>query len=289
MKGYKILTHDYRPPIQLGAPIWDGQVGAILPKTDLDRSDNVCGRGWNFCPSLATAFRIAGLWPNGWPSIALQVESMGDVVERENKCRSEQLLICGMCSEDEIKAAIAELSSVFAPHQNEMLEEQWAWRSALARDDLDETLIEANLQLALKERGLAWSLKRYEDARTAWAARAVWAARDARDAWAVWDARAARAAWDAWDAWDAWAARDARAVWAARDARAAWDAWAAWDALTVKYTSLQGWVKYPPDLLTIGLRDAYRHGLDLAIPTSSLELGWTPIEEVPDTLPVVLT
>ena len=66
-------------------------------------------------------------------------------------------------------------------------------------------------------------------------------------------------------------ARAARAAWAAGDAGAAW---AAGDALRVYYTARMGWVSYAPGRLTVGLRDAYTHGLGLAIPTGIRELGW---------------
>ena len=71
--------------------------------------------------------------------------------------------------------------------------------------------------------------------------------------------------------WEAWEYRDAGAAWAARsagNAPAAWVAKAAWTALILA-------AQHPPDLrLTIGLREAYAHGLGIAIPTAPGVLGW---------------
>jgi hypothetical protein len=59
------------------------------------------------------------------------------------------------------------------------------------------------------------------------------------------------------------------------DARAAWAAWA---ALTLTYASANAWVKHPANLLTVGIRDAYRSGLEIAVPTGPDELGWAMAE-----------
>jgi hypothetical protein len=43
----------------------------------------------------------------------------------------------------------------------------------------------------------------------------------------------------------------------------------------VFYVSKKQWIKGPCDLLTVGLRDAYAHGLEIAMPTGPEELGWS--------------
>ena len=63
-----------------------------------------------------------------------------------------------------------------------------------------------------------------------------------------------------------------------QDARAAWDAWDARAALTLSFAARQGWVKYDPALLTVGIRDAYASGLEVAVPTGPNELGWVMAE-----------
>jgi hypothetical protein len=63
----------------------------------------------------------------------------------------------------------------------------------------------------------------------------------------------------------------------ARDAGAAWAAWAAGAAgaaLVIRYARVNGWIAGEPEQYTVGLLDAYRHGLALAIPTGPAELGW---------------
>jgi hypothetical protein len=198
----------------------------------------------------------------------IAVDSVGDVVERGNKCRAASLTLVRRASEDEIRAGLLEFSACFGVHQVAMAEEQWLWYRALGRPERDRPAVVSGLNVALEARGLKWGLREFPStgaARAAWAARA---ARDARDAWAAW------AAWDARAAWAAWAARAAWDAWDARDAWVAWDAWDAWAALTVQFAVRSAWISRPNDVLTVGIRDAYYHGLGIALPTGPNELGW---------------
>jgi len=45
-------------------------------------------------------------------------------------------------------------------------------------------------------------------------------------------------------------------------------------ALIVQYVSRMGWISQAPDLLTVGLREAYAAGLVIAQPTGPGVLGW---------------
>lgn len=223
MRGWKVFTHDLRPPVQGGEPVWDGTLPHVLPVVKVDRSAAACARGWNFARLPETAFRVAGLWPDGRPSRLFAVEAE-DTVEAGDKVRASSLSIVREATPEEVTAAISALSAVFAPHSEWMLTEQLEWRAALARPACDEAALAAGLSDALVARGLAWQLRRFDTT------------------------------------WDAWAAR------------AAWDAW---DALTHGFASRQGWVKDDALLLTRGIRDAYRNGLEIAIPTGPTELGWS--------------
>ena len=296
---YKALTHDYRPPIQGGDPIWDGTPGAVLPKVETDCTYTACSAGWNYCDTVAQCLTIAGLWPDGWPSAVVEVEPIGSTFRCENKSRAPSLRIHRQLSESEIRPAVEEMSVPFGSYQQGMCDAQMAWRTALSRPLHDRGQVEAGLAQALKVRGLKWTLqdlrvardaenaKDVENARAAWAARA---ARDAWDAWAVvaaWnarnvtavrailDARAAWTTWPIWDAWDKWANRDWADIWNTWDA---WDtraAWAARAAMTVQYAALQGWILLDPLHLTTGLQDAYRNGLDRVSPTGKDTLSYT--------------
>ena len=56
MTYWKLLTHDFRPPVQQGEPVWDGLTLPFqLPTVRLDASDVECSFGWNFVEDLATA------------------------------------------------------------------------------------------------------------------------------------------------------------------------------------------------------------------------------------------
>ena len=280
MSYWKVLTHDYRPPIQGGEPLFS-ELPCVLPTVELDCGDSDCAAGWNFVDDLAIGIQIAGLWRTGRPNVFVAVEPSADVIRRGQKLRSSGLTVTRFATDVEIQDAILRFSAPFSPHTEAMAQEQWLWYQAIGRPLRDREAVIAGLRAAIDARNLPWTLKEYptaRDARDAWAAWDARDARDARDAWAAWDAWDAR---DAWAAWDAWAARDARDArdawdaWAARDARDAWDAWDAWAALTVQFASRSGWITRNYDVLTVGIRDAYRNGLGVAIPTGENELGWT--------------
>lgn len=261
-RGFKILLHDWSPPVQGGAPLLVcppvGPVSfpVVLPPVFLDTSSKNCGAGYNYCGTLAAAAKIAGFWRTGRPAKCLAVTASSDAIERSSKRRASSLILERLCTDEEIKEAMSELVSPWAgSYATHLAWEQWLWYTALGRPEHDEKLVVAGLEAALQHRGLtSWRLKRFANARDA---------RDARDAWT------ARDAWAAWDARDAWAARAAWAAWAAR---AAWDAR---DALTMNTAVGCGWLSsYSADHLTFGIRTAYTSGLELAIPTGKYELGY---------------
>ena len=100
------------------------------------------------------------------------------------------------------------------------------------------------------------------------------AARAARTAWGAWDAMGARTAWGAWTAWDA----RSRGAW---DAMGASAARAASLALLVHYAALRSCGDRRADTYTMGARDAYSAGLEVAIPVGPNELGWAMAEGPP--------
>jgi hypothetical protein len=280
MEGYKIFTHDLRSPFFIGEPVFeDGKLPYMLPEVEVDKTDTHCGKGWNFCVRSADALRIGGMWPNGYPSRLFRVESIGEVVERGDKCRASELRILEEVTD--IGPVIRELSKVFGEvYREDMVREQMLWREALGRPLRDEKVVEAGLRKSLEIRGLDWSLRRFGSVEDAWAASA---AMDVSAAWYAIDAWSANAAWNAWDAWNANAAGPAWVAWAdwnawsARCAGPAWSAWSAWGGLPVYYSSKRGWADFDPYMLTEGLRDAYRHGLGIAVPTGEKELGWAMV------------
>lgn len=150
--SYKGLTHDYRPPVQGGEPVFDGRLPFALPMVAVDESSADCGAGWNACRDLATALRIAGPWPDGWPSRLFAVETDAAVVERGDKLRASTWTLTRECSEAEIEAAVRVLSAPFGEHAEamiaDMIAEQMAWRRALARPGRDEEAVEVGLRAA---------------------------------------------------------------------------------------------------------------------------------------------
>jgi len=172
--GWKVTTHDLRPPVRVGEPIWDGTTPFTLPYTKLDTGPNECAAGWNFCEHAHQALQIGGLWPDGRPSRLWLVDSgLGQVVAVNDKRRSASLTILREATDVEVAEAIRELSRPFGAHAQVMVMEQLAWRRALGRPLHDPELVQIGLRAALEQRGLDWELKQYESARAAWAARAA--------------------------------------------------------------------------------------------------------------------
>ena len=170
MKGFKVFTHDLRPPIQGGEPVWNGKIPFELPAVKLDESVGECGAGWNFVKDIKTGLKIAGMWPTGRPSRVFSVEATGKVVERSDKIRTDKLTVLAEVSDEEINAAIYDFSKAFVPHDRRMAESQIKWRRVLSRPNRNEKKIEAGLEEALEVRGLKWKLKKFDSARAAWEA-----------------------------------------------------------------------------------------------------------------------
>lgn len=253
-KGWKILTHDGRSPWQGGNPILNGPLPVTLPTVALDTGPNECAAGWNYVADIKTGWRIAGMWPTGYPSRVIAVEASKDAIERGTKRRASSLTLLREASRQEITDAFARFSVPFGTYAARLADEQFAWWQALGRPERNVAEVEAHLALALSARQLPWSLRRYKTARTA------------RNAWDAWNDRTA---WDAWATGAAWAAG------------AAWDAGDAGAALTVLYARLMGWQDGEPYQYTVGIREAYRQGLDSAISVAPTVLGWAMQPETP--------
>jgi len=209
VNGYKVFTHDLRPPIQGGDPVWNGTLPYDLPTVEVDTSKDECASGWNFCTKPDNALFIAGLWPNGYPSRLFQVEAK-NVIKRSNKCRTASLRIMRECDEDEIRTVVEKISEEFGEHRDTMVNAQMEWREALARPHYDENKVELGLREALNVRNLDWRLRRFESTLDVWTA---------RDAWIAKDTRTER------DTWTAWAAWSTRVTWTAQAVQSVWVEW----------------------------------------------------------------
>jgi hypothetical protein len=247
--AYKVLTHDLRPPIQGGEPVFDGVFPHVLPTVACNTDPAVeCGAGWNACAKLSDALRIAGLWPNGRSSRVVLCEApAASVVRAFDKVRAPTWTLSRELSEDEIADGVREFSVGFGEHADVMTAEQMAWRQALARPKRDRDAVIAGLRAALDARGLIdWELQEYPSSDCT-----------PRAAWYVWVAWRPRVVWVYW------------AVWYAGDT------WDARDALVHRYAAHKGWVDAPADQYTVGIRDAYEHGLGIVVPVGPGKLGWT--------------
>ena len=250
--GWKILDSNFRPPIQGGAPLFDGHTfPTSLPPVLCDSSDKECSFGYNFVRDIETGFKIAGLWLTGRSNAIIAVEA-DEAYRRGDKLRAPSLNLLRHASKEEVRAALGRFSLCFGKHAEAMAEEQWLWYQALGRPLNNRAQVVVGLETALEARELKWTLKEFPSAR------------DARDAWDGRDAPPARAS-----SRDAWASRDAR------DARASsMDARDARDALTVSFAARSAWTTTKHHKLTVGIRDAYYNGLAIALPTGPNELGW---------------
>jgi hypothetical protein len=244
---FKAFTHDLRSPIQGGDPVWDGNLPFRLPEVAVDQGGAECAEGWNACTEAADALSIAGLWPDGYPVRLFRIENVKGVVTRGSKTRFATGTITAECDAAQIESIIRELSHKWFPadHAEAMAVEQIAWYRALGRPHRAKEKVKAGLRAALNIRGLDnWKLRQFRAARTA------------------------RAAWDVWAARDTWDARDA------------WAAWAARAALSVQFAARMQWIDPAAcNILTVGIRDAFAHGLAVALPVARGILGYA-MEEI---------
>jgi hypothetical protein len=178
---FKVLTHDYRPPIQGGAPIWDGKkLPHPLPAVSLDTSPAQYGAGWNCTETLAAALGQGGFWPDGRSTVAFAVEPGPDVIRRNSPrpeilrrpdtYRASTLTLVRRATDVELRAAVLEFSQPFGTLAARMAEEQWAWYIAFRRPERDPEWVEAGLRQALAARGREnWNLRQFGTGSEAWA------------------------------------------------------------------------------------------------------------------------
>jgi hypothetical protein len=232
-----------------------------------------------------TALRWGGLWPDGRPSRLVSLEATGELETRGARIFSASMNVVGLVNPDE---PLAQFSEVFLDLEDEMLDEQRAWRRALRREGHDVDLVREKLDLTLHARGLKlWGVQQFPTvdklrAKVDPAAFFTWGAVHAQASFEQWqkeaDAdevydKALRAAWTAWYTQDFWDDQDVAADPGA-NADVRWDVWDAWAALTVFFAVEEGWVHLPADVMTRGLRDAYAAGLGIAAPISPGVLGF---------------
>ena len=104
MNGWKLLTSDFRPPIQGGDPVFDGAYPHVLPTVKLDTSNAECSFGWNYSPTIEAGFNLAGLWRTGRPNAVVLVEPSADAIQRGDKWRTSSLTLVRHATDDEIRA-----------------------------------------------------------------------------------------------------------------------------------------------------------------------------------------
>src|SRR6202142_3315039 len=126
-KYWKVLTSDFRPPLQGGSALCDGTTWPVtLPEVPLDRSASECGvkGGWHFCHTIEAAFKIAGLWRTGRPNAVVLVDPHGDIIERADKLRASSLTLRRIATDEDLQVALSAFSAPFGNFQSVMSQEQ---------------------------------------------------------------------------------------------------------------------------------------------------------------------
>lgn len=182
----------------------------------------------------------------------------------------------------------------FGRHTEAMAEEKRLWHEALRRPIWSQDRVEACLQQALLARRLStWTLEEWGCPSDVWAAWDPWSSWDDYDAAAIsrgwlgaarhqstvamltemgWSPGALDYTSDPLDAWPevcSWAPDvslgQVKRNWARLEMR---------DALMFTLAVRMGWIVDDQHKLTEGLREAYRHGLGVALPVGPKVLGW---------------
>jgi len=294
VQGFRCFTSDLRLPNYGGEPVWYGDLPVVLTSDRLAQlksvdSEKAFRPWWDLTLTLSDALSLGGLWPDGRSSAVFKAEAEEeDILERHaDGWAVSKLRILKPVSREEIALAVAELSQVFGQHQRAMARSQLKWRQALSQPKRDPSLVQKGLEDALKRRGLSrWTTRQYLSASAVWNEWASWAPGEIIRAYQGindWYSLAVyKIASDCWNKWAAYTTEDNQAV---RKVVSAWlsrevflnessKADEAYGALVFTFAALQGWVEVPPDYLTVGLREAYYHGLALVWPTGPKELGW---------------
>lgn len=149
MNGFKVLTPDFRPPIQKGhEPLFteDSKFPITLPTVELDKSEKECSFGWNFCKDARTAFQISNLTSFKGLNKLFHVTGSEDTIERGNKLRCSQLTLNRPVTEKEIYLSLKE--------PNNKQEQLYCWFS---NPELEEniSIITECLQETLKLKSMA--------------------------------------------------------------------------------------------------------------------------------------
>ena len=267
--GWIVLTHDGRLPVPGGLPVTSAS-------SDMS--------GLQMHAELTGALRDTSLWPLGRPAAVLRVSIPADDAGAP----------ATLAERHEINTAIDRLSEMFGDDHADMFGEQVAWLEALARPAWSSPAVAASLRETLVVRGLeSWTLRPFEQPSEVWQAWLAWAgdspaeARHARDDWGERHAFAAKRQWErhggslahGWHAWGPWAPSQSRTFDTAnpllmRDLCAARASFAAHFALTFRLAAARGWVQPARELLSLGIRDAYLNGLEVALPVAPKTLGW---------------
>jgi hypothetical protein len=291
--GWKVFTSG-KALSSPGAPsLWDGPMPVQLPV-----GPSGTARTWTFHLDLPSALRASSLWPSGRPSIAVRVTASA-AGQGIGCLTASRLRLVSEAHAGEISEAVQQLSQIFGEYHEEMVAEQLAWRAALARPEWSVGTIEDGLGAALDARGLdGWSLRRYESPNLVWSQWCGWGAEApdeamaARENWGTRLAFAARGRWFAirpaesseWKTWGPGATPgfeqrvDCHSPAFAASLMQARAAFAADFALSVRLASLRRWIPEPKETLTVGIRDAYAHGLEVALPVAPRTLGWAAAE-----------
>ena len=259
------------------------KVGYIAWPRALERGTVLDDEALHVSLTAEDALRYDGLWPGGHTSRLFELST--DDTPRASGARM-QAKSWTVDRELPAKDAIEELSAAFVDFESEMLEEQLLWRQALTPAKPDPAEVEEALREAIDARALRhWSLVRSPSPEV------LRRASTDPQGFFTWCGAATKAAWEAWDkeadedeaidlarrvAWNAWyhpVMFDADEAYGAHDdvSPRVSDIWA---SLVTNYVGSQGWVDTEPERLTVGIREAYAHGLVLVKPTGRGVLQW---------------
>jgi len=153
MNGYKVLTQDNVPPIQGGKPLFplNATYPIVLPKVDLDISEEDCASGWNFCADTKTTLSVTKITGKfGLNNRIYKVTGSSDSIIRKNKIRCSQLTINSLVTDFEEFKLVEEPSN----KQKELFE----WFN-LTRKPINNLIIKTCLLKTLKIKDMSdWSV-----------------------------------------------------------------------------------------------------------------------------------
>lgn len=272
MSYYKLFTHNFQSLTQGDDPFWDGSTPHEI-KLEADISEKNFIEEWGIRRQGAETFIEESLWKNTKPN---RLFVLGEpIIKVTNIAYKYTWTILREVQGKELYKIFQYLYAPFLMLREKLIQEIIEWRTALTRPNYNKDTVIKELKKTLEVRELKIGLKEYKKVSDLLADRVAYPAIHAEQWYSCSNSyeifeKVRQQNWEQYREidllMDTW-----------RDP----DSWGEdiFEALRHWFIVKAGLMQGPSNLLTIGLRDAYKAGLHIINPVKSGALGWTMSKE----------